>query len=79
MTSSSRRSSRPSQLAGSVAVTRLGGELRDVSEEAGAQRVGVAVVDVEAGVGELDREPPHRSDHEVGALAMPPFRGEFAE
>ena len=58
---------------------RVGGELCDVLEKAGAQRVGVAVVDVEAGVGELDRETSHCSDHEVGALAVPPFRGELAE
>ncbi len=57
----------------------LGVVLRDVLAKPLAQGIAVAVVDVEARVGQFDHEPPHRRDHEMGALAMPPLGGEFAE
>ena len=39
----------------------------------------MAVVDLEACVGELVGESSHRRDHEVGALAVPPLGRELGE
>ena len=60
-------------------MTSVRAELLDMFVESRAQRLGMAVVDLEAGVGQFVGESAHRRDDEVGALAVPPLGRELAQ